>query len=103
MELRKTVRVKLGGLTRTKEAVLVQEYEAWLRRLRGGAKADGPLYSATVQQADRLRKSLGHRFNRTGNYPMVLRRDCFRLEKARHTTHAGWWLKVPVSAIRGGL
>ncbi len=103
MELRKTVRVKLGGLTRTKEAVLGQEYEAWLRRLRVGAKADGPLYSATVQQADRLRKSLGHRFNRTGNYPMVLRRDCFRLEKARHTTHSGWWLKVPVSAIRGGL
>ena len=32
----------------------------------GGAKAKGPIYPATAQRADRLRKSLGRRFDRTG-------------------------------------
>ena len=103
MELQKTAKLKVGGLTRTKEVILRQEYEAWLSRLRLGERAEEPLYSATVQQADRLRKSLGGRFNRTKNYPMVLRRDVLRLEKARNTTWAGWWLKVPTAAIHGGL
>jgi IS605 OrfB family transposase len=104
MELQKTTRLRVGGLPRTKEALLRQEYEGWLCRLRRGEKADEPLYSATVQPADRLRKAVGNCFNlnRTKNYPMVLRRDCFRLEKARDTTYAGGWLKVPTAAIHGG-
>ncbi len=102
MELRKTVRVKLGGLTRTKEAVLVQEYEAWLRRLRGGAKAEGPLYSATVQQADRLRKSLGRRFDRTGELSDGASPRWLPAGEGSAHRPLGAVAEGPVSAVWGG-
>jgi putative transposase len=103
MELQKTIRLKLSCLTTTKEALLRQEWEAWQSHLRHGEKADQPLYSATTQQAERLRRKLGGRLNPTKNYPMVLRRDVTRVEKARHTSWSKWWMKVPVAGLRGGV
>jgi putative transposase len=103
MELQKTIKLKLSGLTTTKEALLRQEWEAWQSRLRQGERADQPLYSATVQQAARLRERLGGRLNPTKNYPMVLRRDVIRVERAKHASWSKWWMKVPVAGLRGGV
>ncbi len=103
MELLKTIRLKLSGLTTTKEALIRQEWEAWQSRLRWGEKADQPLYSATVQQADRLRDRLSSRLNTTKDYPMVLRWDVILLEKAKHASWSKWWMKIPVAGLRGGV
>ncbi len=103
MELRKTIKLTPNGLTRTKEAMLGQEYDAWLACLRYGDSADVSLYSATKQQATILRHRLKKRFSMTRNYPMILRNDVIKLEKARNAEWSRWWFRVPVAAIRGGL
>jgi accessory colonization factor AcfC len=77
MLVQKTVKARMFGLTTTKEALLHQEFDGWQSWLRGNKEV--PLYSATKQQADRLIRSLGRRFNKSKMYPMILRNDCVRL------------------------
>ncbi|MBI0583582.1 MAG: transposase [Methanomassiliicoccus sp.] len=101
MFVQKTIKAKIFGLTTTKGAILQQEYDCWQSCIRGNAEV--PLYSATKQQAGRLLRSLGRRFDRTKMYPMVLRNDCIKVEKAKDTTWSKWWFKVPVANLRGGL
>ena len=79
MELRKTIKLTLNGLTGTKEAMLGQEYDAWLACLRYGDSAGVSLYSATKQQAATFRHRLKNLFSMTRNYPMVLRNDVIKL------------------------
>ena len=101
MFVQKTIKAKIFDLTKAKEVLLRKEYDAWQSWLHGDRKI--PLYSATKQQADRLLKSLGQHFDRTKTYPMVLRNDCVRLERAKETTWSEWWLKLPVASLKGGL
>lgn len=49
------------------------------------------MYSATRQQADRLLKRLGDRFNPNKEYPLILRRDVYRA----NTKLTPYWLKIP--------
>ena len=101
MFVQKTIKAKIFGLTTTKEAMLRQEYDCWQSFLRGDQEV--PLYSATKQQAGRLLRSLGRHFDRSRMYPMVLRNDCIRVEKAKDTTWSKWWFKIPMASLRGGL
>ncbi|MEM0162628.1 MAG: hypothetical protein QXO62_06145 [Thermoproteota archaeon] len=50
MIVQKTVKAKIFGLTRVKEAMLREEYDNFQAYLKG---FDAPLYSATKQQAQR--------------------------------------------------
>ena len=89
------------SLTTTKEALLQQEYDSWQSWLRGNKEIS--LYSVTKQQADRLLRSLGKRFNKNKMFPMILRNDCIRLERAKEATWSKWWFKIPVACLRVGL
>jgi putative transposase len=87
MILQKTVKAKLFALTRVKEQKIKLEYWNFQKTLHG---EDVSLYSATKQQAQRKR---GWRGN--GEYPLVIRRDCFKV-KELGLKLARWWAKIPV-------
>lgn len=94
MLVQKTVRAKIFELTKIKEKKLSGEYRNFQLALRG---KETDLYSATKQQAERVRR----RILRNGgkqihdNHPVILRRDCFRVER-QNTRLSRWWAKVPV-------
>ncbi len=88
MILQKTVKAKLFSLTRVKEAKIKSEYWNFQKALKG---EDAPLYSATKQQAQRNRK----RWNGTGEFPLIIRRDCFKVKDV-NLKLSKWWAKIPV-------
>ena len=92
----KTVKARILSPTKRKEALLKAEFEAFQGVLRGG---EAELYSATRQQAERLRKRIN---GRKAFYPLVLRRDTIKLSR-KNTKLARYWLRVPVFGIRGGI
>lgn len=61
MRVKKTIKAKVLELRKGKEELLRREHGNWQLYLRGDKTA--PLYSATRQQADRLLRMLGDRFN----------------------------------------
>ncbi|MCS7124521.1 MAG: transposase [Candidatus Bathyarchaeota archaeon] len=97
MKAKKTIKAKILELRKGKEELLTREYESWQRYLRGDKTV--PLYSATKQQADRLLKRLGDKFNPNREYPLILRRDVYRAE----TKLTPYWLKIPIYGVRGGI
>ncbi|MBS7611218.1 hypothetical protein KEJ27_03250 [Candidatus Bathyarchaeota archaeon] len=97
VKVRKTIKAKILELRKGKEELLSREYENWQRYLRGDK--DALLYSATRQQADRLLKKLGERFDSTKEYPLILRRDVYRAD----TKLTPYWLKIPIYGVRGGV
>jgi len=97
VKARKTIKAKIIELRKGKEELLKREYENWQRYLRGDRSAQ--LYSATKQQAERLLKRLGNRFNPNKEYPLILRRDVYRAD----TKLTPYWLKIPVYGVRGGI
>ncbi|MBC7090711.1 MAG: IS200/IS605 family element transposase accessory protein TnpB [Nitrososphaeria archaeon] len=97
MKARKTIKGKILELRKGKEQLLKREYENWQRYLRGDKSAQ--LYSATRQQAERLLKRLGDRFNPNKEYPLILRRDVYRA----NTKLTQYWLKIPIYGVRGGI
>lgn len=101
MILRKTVRARIFGLTATKEAILRQEWEAWQSFLKGSRYL--PLYAATRQSAERLLLRLGNRHDRRKLYPLILRNDTIKVEKAREARWSRWWFRIPVANLWGGL
>jgi putative transposase len=58
------------------------------------ANADVNLYSATKQQAGKVRKNKNPREDTT--QPVVLRNDCITIEQEVDTVLSDWWFKVPV-------
>jgi len=103
MRLQKTVKAKIFGLTRIKEALLREEYDNFQAVLRG---FEAPLYSATRQQALRLLRKIRRRnskgLKRRKEYPMILRRDVFNVRKTENKL-ANFWVKIPVHHVRGGI
>jgi len=97
--VQKTVRAKVFGLTRRKEALLKREYKNWQVYLQGSREVE--LYSATQQQADRLLKRLGKR-KKSKTYPMVLRNDVINVQQ-HDTKLTRFWIKVPIAGVRGGI
>ncbi|PUA31090.1 MAG: hypothetical protein B9J98_07840 [Candidatus Terraquivivens tikiterensis] len=97
MKARKTIKAKVLELRKGKEELLKREYENFQRYLRGDKSA--PLYSATRQQADRLLRRLGERFNPNKEYPVILRKDVYRAD----TKLTPYWLKIPIYGVKGGI
>lgn len=98
--VKKTIKAKIVLPTRRKEALIGQEFQNFQFRLRGDYTV--PLYSATAQQADRLNRKLKGQPKPGKFYPLVIRRDVFRIEH-RETKIAQWWAKIPVANVRGGV
>ena len=98
MNVQKTVKAKIFGLTRIKEALLREEYDNFQAVLRG---LDAPLYSATKQQAQRLLRGLKGE-PKPKEYPMILRRDVFDIKETGNKL-ARFWVKIPVHRVRRGI
>ncbi len=87
-EVAKTIRVKLHSLTNVKEGLLSREYEAFQRAVGG---EDAHLYSATKQQARKVRRQKNPRYEQ----PVVLRNDVITVVE-QDLPLSKWWVKVPV-------
>lgn len=98
MMAQRTIKAKIFGLTRVKEALLRKEYDNFQACLKG---FDAPLYSATKQQAQRLLRRLNGKPKRK-EYPMILRRDVFNI-KATKNKIAKFWVKIPIHHVKGGI
>jgi putative transposase len=95
MKLQRTVHAKLVLDRKGKREAVVREYWAWQRELKGG---DELLYSATKQQAERFKRRVrkqNHHGLKVREYPMILRRDCIRLQDQKSADFR-WWIRVPV-------
>lgn len=97
MLIQKTVRAKIISLTRRKAKLLTQEFAAFQACLHG-QPAD--LYSATCQQAERLRRELKRLKHK--QYPMILRHDTVKLQR-QQTKLTFFWFKIPVAKVQGGI
>jgi len=79
-----------------KREAVEREYHAWQRQLGG---KDETLYSATKQQAERLRRRVKkqdrHGLKRK-EYPMILRRDCVKVQCQKDSVFK-WWIRIPVN------
>lgn len=90
-EVATTVRVKLHSLTERKSGLLTREYDAFQTTIQGD---DADLYSATKQQASKVRKQKNPR--RDTEQPVVLRNDVLGVEYDEDTVLSSWWVKIPV-------
>lgn len=86
-----TVQIKLHALTERKGNLLAREYNAFQTAVQGG---DADLYSATKQQASKVRKQKNPR--RDTEQPVVLRNDVLAVEYDEDTVLSSWWIKIPV-------
>ncbi|WP_136717968.1 RNA-guided endonuclease InsQ/TnpB family protein [Halorientalis salina] len=92
-EVTTTVCIRLHSLTQRKEFLLSREYSEFQTAVQDG-DADIDLYSATSQQADKVRSNKNPRSDTT--QPVVLRNDCITIEHDEETFLSEWWFKVPV-------
>jgi putative transposase len=86
-----TVRVKLHSLTKRKARLVEREYAAFQDAVAGD---DANLYSATSQQAGKVRSNKNPR--EETEQPVVLRNDCISIEHDEDTVLSSWWFKLPV-------
>ena len=101
MKLHKTIKAKIFGLTTTKEVLIRQEYENFQSYINGNKGVS--LYSATKQQADRFKRKLGKRLKPHKKYPMILRNDVVKVERAKETSWSNWWFRMPNANAHGGV
>jgi putative transposase len=92
MQIQKTIRAKVIGLTNIKREKLSNEYRNFNEYLKGKKEVD--LYSATKQQADRLLWKLRKAKN-FKKQPLIIRNDLIRIEK-QDTKLSKYWCKMPV-------
>ncbi|MCL0041445.1 RNA-guided endonuclease TnpB family protein [Dehalococcoidia bacterium] len=93
----KAVKAKIVSPTRKKEKLLEAEYQGFQAVLH---RQDAPIYSATRQQAERLRKRI--KKPRHWHYPLIIRRDTLKVEK-KDTKLCSYWARIPIGGIRGGI
>jgi putative transposase len=96
LKLQRTIRAKLVLDRDGKRGVIKREYYAWQGELKGGDQQQ--LYSATKQQAERFKRRVrkqNHRGLKVREYPMILRRDCIRLQQQKNVSYR-WWIRMPV-------
>jgi putative transposase len=89
-----TIKAKVTDDSKTKLELLNREYGAFQAYMQGNQNAD--LYSATKQQADRLKQRImkNGRLNTKRQYPMILRRDLIEVQKDTKFPRV-YWMKVP--------
>jgi len=93
--LHRTIHAKLLLDRKGKREAVEREYSAWQRQLQG---RNDRLYSATRQQADRLRRRIrnqNHYGLKRREYPMILRRDCVKIQRQNNAIFK-WWIRIPV-------
>jgi putative transposase len=90
--VKKTIRAKLMFLTKSKEGRIAREFINFQKTLRG---EEAELYSATEQQAEKLRGRLKNKFKRKKEYPLIIRNDCIRLKETSNKL-CKYWAKIPV-------
>ena len=91
-----TIKAKVTDDSKSKLEFLNREYGNFQAYLQG--KKDIDLYSATKQQADRLKQRIlkfGGRINGKKQYPLILRRDLINIRK-NSKFPCVYWMKVPV-------
>ncbi|WP_312912510.1 RNA-guided endonuclease InsQ/TnpB family protein [Natronosalvus caseinilyticus] len=91
-EVTTTIRVKLHSLTQRKARLIEREYTAFQDAVHGDDDAN--LYSATKQQAGKVRSTKNPREDT--EQPVVLRNDCITIEHDEDTVLSSWWFKLPV-------
>jgi len=96
LKLQRTIHTKLVLDRKGKREAIKREHWAWQRQLQGN---DEQLYSATKQQAERfrhrIRKQNHHGPDTNLEYPLILRRDCVKVEHKPDAMFK-WWLRLPV-------
>ncbi|MCL0057552.1 transposase [Dehalococcoidales bacterium] len=92
----KTIKAKIISPTRRKEKLLEAEYQGFQTVLHGH---NASIYSATRQQAERLRGRIKPKHWR---YPLIIRRDTLKVEK-RDTKLCSYWARIPIGGVRGGI
>ena len=90
-EVTTTVRVKIHSLTERKSRLVEREYSAFQDAVHGD---DANLYSATKQQAGKVRSNKNPREDT--EQPVVLRNDCITIEHDEDTVLSSWWFKLPI-------
>jgi IS605 OrfB family transposase len=97
LKLQRTIHAKLVLDRESKRDAVEREYWAWQRQLEGSNEA---LYSATRQQAKRLKSRVKqqnrHGLKRGKEYPMILRRDCVKVQCQKDSIFK-WWIRIPVN------
>ena len=113
LKLQRTIHAKLILDREGKRQAVEREYDAWQRQLHGN---DEQLYSATKQQAERLKTKIRKQqeqaakqletkrkkqrrvrgINPLKEYPMTLRRDLVKLQEQKASVFK-WWIRIPVS------
>lgn len=91
----KVVKAKVISPTNRKQELLEREFNAFQDVIHN---RDASLYSATKQQAERIRK----RLNGRKLYPLILRRDVIKLQ-AQDTRLVPYWFRMPIYGLRGGV
>ena len=99
VKLQRTIHAKLVLDRKGKQEAVEREYWAWQRCLQG---QQAELYSATGQQAERFRRRIRKQNHRGPDknleYPLILRRDCLKLEE-KPTSIFKWWLRLPLHPV----
>ena len=99
MKVQKTIKAKIIKLTNRKQELLSREYENFQLALNG---RDVKLYSATKQQAQRLKRRLDKGYKPEKKYPLIIRNDTIRVEQ-KPTKITKYWAKIPVYGQHGGV
>jgi len=96
MEITKTIRCKLIGLTKRKLELLNREYDNFNHYLK--TSEDKGVYSATKQQGKRTYRKI----DPNKEYPLVIRKDLMDIRKTNNKL-ATYWARIPVHGVRGGV
>lgn len=93
---RKVIKCRIFKPTKQKLELLKKEYQNAQKYL---IDKSTELYSATKQAMDRyVRKAKEGK-----EYPLFLRNDTFRVEKAKNTKYFNYWVKIPIANHWGGV
>jgi IS605 OrfB family transposase len=93
---RKVVICRIFKPTKKKLELLEKEYQNAQKYLKDKSVE---LYSATKQAMDKYVKKV-----KDGKeYPLFIRNDTFRVEKAKNTKYFQYWFKLPTKQVRGGV
>ncbi len=96
MEITKTIKCKLIGLTKRKLELLNREYNNFQHYLKTGE--DRGVYSATKQQGKRTYRKI----KPDKEYPLVIRKDLMDIRKTDNKL-AKYWARIPICGVRGGI
>jgi len=93
---RKVIKCRIFRPTKKKLDLLEKEYQDAQKYL---VDKSTKLYNATKQAMDMYVRKV----NRSKEYPLFLRNDTFRVEKAKNTEYFDYWFRLPTKQVYGGV